>query len=230
MRALALALFLPIALSAQPDSSTTLAFAEESDHADTVAAPTLIGTYTSDDATLFVARSGQNLVLTLAGQDALDAFAPVEANRTFNVRAEALLRDAFSGSTDKLAAALPEHRRERGTRDFTRLLTTITDQRGVVAFLQMLGTTQDARGLAVTFVRVQFDEGEEVLKLRWRDGRLALITRGVLPHVTAQPVRGSDHRFAVRNADGAPVTTLVFGEDGLTARGAARTFIATRTR
>lgn len=229
MRALLLALFLPVALSAQPLPSEAIAFAAVSERADAPVAPSFIGTYATRGATLYVARSGQNLVLTLAGQDALDAFAHVEANRTFNVRAEALLRGAFDGATDRLAAALPAHRRERGTRDFGRLLTTLTDRRGPAQSLKVLGTTHDAQGLAATFVRVQFAEGEELLKLKWRDGRLALITRGVLPQVTAQPVRGTGHRFAVRDADGTPVTLLVFSDNGVTARGAAHTLVASRT-
>lgn len=233
MRALVFALFLPIALSAQPVPAEALAFARpisQVDVAPVTTAPSHIGTYVSGDATLYVARSGQTLVLTLAGQDALDAFANVEANRTFNVRAEALLRDAFSGSTGRITAALPKHRRERGTRDFARLLTTITERRGAVESIRALGTTHDAQGLAATFVRVHFAEGEELLKLKWRDGRLALITRGVLPHVTAHPVRGTVRRFVVHDAAGAPVTRLAFGDDGVTARGASRTLVAVRTR
>ncbi len=223
---LLLALLLPTALSAQTtDSFGIAAFTAQSDEART---GSLIGTYASDDATLHVARTGRSLVLTLVGQTAFDAFAEVTGNPTFNVRAEALLRDAFAGSTHRLSEALPVQRREAGTRDFSRLLVALTERRGAVESVDALGTTGDAAGLAATYVRVRFADGEELLKLKWRDGRLALITRGVLPYVTAHPVRGSTRRFAVLDATGAPSALVVFGDTQVTVRGSAHTLVAAR--
>lgn len=223
MRTLLLALtLLPASLSAQtPQDSFALAASQ-----DAPSPRPLIGTYTGPDAALNVTRAGRGLVLTLAGQPAFDAFADAAANPTFNVRAEALLRDAFAGSTDRLADALPAHRQEAGTQDFARLLTTLADRLGTVESVDAIGTTHDADRISETFVRVRFAEGEELLKLKWRDDRLALITRGVLPNVMAFPVHESDRHFAVLDAAGDPTTVLVFGNGKVTVRGAAHTLVA----
>lgn len=211
----------------QPTADTPLfAFVSTADPDGTDA---LIGTYASDECALYVARTGQRLVLTLAGQGAFDAFAEVPANPTFNARAEALLRDAFAGDLDRLAEALPAHRRDAGTRDFARLLAMLGGERGAVQSVRALGTMDDAHEYTATFVRVRFEDGEELLKLRWRDGSLALITRGALPQVTAYPVRGDARRFAVLDEAGTPQTLLVFGDERVTAQGTAATLIAERS-
>jgi hypothetical protein len=216
------------ALAAQPAPDTTLIALAPSP--DALAADPLAGIYASDGCSLAVARTGQRLVLTLAGQSAFDAFAETPADPSLNARAEALLRDAFTGSYDRLAAALPDHRREAGTRDFARLLTALAGERGAVESVRALGTTADAGSTTATLVRVRFAEGEELLKLRWRDGDLALITRGVLPHVTAHPVPGDAHRFAVLDEAGETQTLLVFDDERVTARrGTALALVAERT-
>jgi hypothetical protein len=188
------------------------------------------GTYVGDGVALRVARDGRRLELTLAGQGAFDAFADAPADPSFNARAEALLRDAFAGSTDRLADALPAHRRDAGTVDFARLLSTLADRHGTVESVNALGTTADGDDYTATLVRVRFADGEELLKLRWREGDLALITRGALPTVTAHPVRGDARRFAVLDDAGEPQTLLVFGETSVTAQGAAATLVADRTK
>jgi hypothetical protein len=225
--ALTLLCLAPPALAAQPAPDTTLIALAPSP--DALGAEPLAGTYASDGCSLAVARTGQRLVLTLAGQGAFDAFAETPANPTFNARAEALLRDAFAGSYDRLADALPPHRRDAGTRDFARLLTALADERGAVRSVRALGTMDDDDVTTATLVRVRFADGEELLKLRWRDGELALITRGVLPNVTAHPVRGDARRFAVLDDAGDPQTLLVFGDASVTARGTAATLVAERT-
>lgn len=188
----------------------------------------LIGTYTSDDGSLRVARSGARLVFTPAGQSALDVFMPTVAAHATNARAEALLRDVFDGSHDLLATALPDHRREAGVHDFGRLLATLTARLGDASAVDALGTTMDAQGNTVTFVRVRFAEDEELLKLKWRGDRLALITRGVLPQLTAYPVRGASSRFAVLNAGGDVQALATFDGGRVTVRSTVTTFTATR--
>ena len=228
MRSLVLAaLLFPAALSAQPTDSFRVAALIVQDEAPHAAA--LTGAYTATDAVLAVTRDGRTLVLTLTGQPAFDAF-DAAGDARFNARAEALLRDAFAGSTDRLAAALPEHRREAGTRDFTRILSTLTDRRGAVTAVRALGTMEEDAEMAATYVRVQFADGEEVLKLKWRDGHLALVTRGVLPQVTAHPVEGDTHRYAVLDAEGVPTTMLTFGDGRVTVQNAASTLVAERVR
>jgi hypothetical protein len=214
------------ALAAQPAPDTTLIALASSEPLGT---ESLAGTYASDGCSLAVARTGQRLVLTLAGQNAFDAFAKTPADPTFNARAEALLRDAFAGNHDRLNAALPIHRREAGTRDFARLLDALAGERGAVQSVRALGTMDDANATTATLVRVRFADGEELLKLRWRNGDLALITRGALPEVTAHPVPGDVRRYAVLDAAGAPQTLLVFGDERVTAQGTAATLIAERT-
>jgi len=214
------------ALAAQPAPDTTLIALASSDPLGT---ESLAGTYASDGCSLAVARTGQRLVLTLAGQNAFDAFAETPADPTFNARAETLLRDAFAGDYDRLDAALPIHRREAGTRDFARLLDALAGERGAVQSVRALGTMDDANATTVTLVRVRFADGEELLKLRWRDGDLALITRGALPEVTAYPVRGDARRYAVLDDAGTPQTLLVFGDERVTAQGTAATLVAERT-
>ena len=215
------------ALAAQPAPDTTLIALAPSP--DALGAEPLAGTYASDGCSLAVARTGQRLVLTLAGQGAFDAFAETPADPTFNARAEALLRDAFAGDHDRLNAALPIHRREAGSRDFARLLDALASERGAVRSVRALGTMDDAANTTATLVRVRFADGEELLKLRWRDGDLALITRGTLPEVTAHPVPGDVRRYAVLDAAGAPQTLLVFGDERVTAQGTAATLVAERT-
>lgn len=214
------------ALAAQSAPDTTLIALAT---ADEVGGDQLTGTYASDNCSLAVARTGQRLVLTLAGQGAFDAFAETPANPTFNARAEALLRDAFAGDYDRLAAALPAHRREAGTQDFARLLDALAGERGAVQSVRALGTMDDDDATIATLVRVRFADGEELLKLRWRDDDLALITRGALPEVTAYPVPGDARRFTVLDAAGAPQTLLVFGDERVTAQGTAATLVAERT-
>ncbi|MEP0547988.1 MAG: hypothetical protein ABJF88_13720 [Rhodothermales bacterium] len=226
--ALLAAFLFPAALSAQPTDSFRVAALVVQDEAPS-AAP-LPGAYESADAWLAVVRDGRALVLTLTGQPAFDAFADAPGDPAFNARAEALLRDAFAGSTDRLAAALPEHRREAGTRDFTRILDALTDRRGAVQSVRALGTADEAAGMAATFVRVTFADGEEVLKLKWRDGHLALVTRGVLPSVTALPVEGDARRYAVLDAAGTPSVLLTFGDGRLTVQNAVSTLVADRVR
>ena len=224
---IALLALAPAAAASQPTPDTALVAFVTSD--DQSVAP-IAGTYASDDVALRVVRTGQRLELTLAGQGAFDAFADALADPSFNTRAEALLRDAFAGSTDRLADALPAHRRDAGAADFARLLGALADKHGVVESVEALGTTADANDYTATFVRVQFADGDELLKLRWRDGDLALITRGVLPNVTAHPVRGDARRFAVLNDTGDPQTLLVFGNTSVTAQGTAATLVAERTK
>ena len=227
MRALLFALLLAVAAPTQsaPDPFADAPFAVRSEASD----PDVhIGTYRTAEAVLYVARSGPRLVLTLAGQDAFDAFASAPVDTRRNDRAEALLRDAFAGDTDRIAEALPAHRREAGTRDFARLLGAFTGRLGTFTSVQALGTMATPDG-AATYVRVRFADGEELLKLKWRDGHLALITRSPLPQVTAHPVRGDEDRFAVLGADGEPATILVFDDDGMTARSAGHTLIAARS-
>ena len=214
------------ALAAQPAPDTTLIALASSEPLGT---ESLAGTYASDGCSLAVARTGQRLVLTLAGQNAFDAFAETPADPALNARAEALLRDAFDGDHDRLSAALPAHRREAGTRDFARLLDALAGERGAVQSVRALGTMDDANATTATLVRVRFADGEELLKLRWRNGDLALITRGALPEVTAHPVPGDVRRYAVLDAAGAPQTLLVFGDERVTAQGTAATLIAERT-
>lgn len=187
-----------------------------------------IGTYRNAEATLYVARSGPRLVLTLAGQDAFDAFASAPANARLNGRAEALLRDAFAGDTDRLADALPAPFGTAGVRDFARLLGAFTDRLGPAASVRALGTAATPDGDA-TYVRVRFADSDEVLKLTWRGGYLVRITRSALPQVTAYPIRGSERQFAVLGTDGEPDTFLAFDDEGVTARSASHTFVAARS-
>lgn len=226
MRLLLLAaLLFPVGLAAQ----TTDSFRVATLVVEGAPSASVVGAYASDDATLAVARTGRTLVLTLTGQPALDAF-DAAGDPAFNARAEAILRDAFAGSTDRLAAALPDHRREAGTRDFVRILGALTERRGVVTSVRALGTTEEEAGMAATFVRVQFADGEEMLKLKWRDGHLALVTRGVLPTVTAHPVEGDAHRYAVLDDAGTATTLLTFGDGRVTVQNAVSTLVAERVR
>lgn len=228
MRTLLLAFLLTATLPTQATAAPL------GDPVTTVASPTsdpdvLIGTYRTDEATLYIARSGPRLVLTLAGQEAFDAFATMPANTRFNARAEALLRDAFAGDTDRLNKALPASFRTHGAHDFARLLGAFTDRLGDAASVHALGTTVTADDGTVTYVRVRFADSEEVLKLSWRGGHLIRITRSALPRVTAYPVRGADHRFAVLNEAGEPSTFLVFHNEQVTARNADHTLVAARS-
>lgn len=60
----------------------------------------------------------------------------------------------------------------------------------------------EAAGNAATYVRVKFVDGEELIRVRWRGDRLALVTRGVLPHVRAHPLEtGWGALKEARNAD-----------------------------
>ena len=222
------ALLFPASLAAQTTDSFRVATLIVQDEAQS-AAP-LTGAYTSDDAALTVVRDGRALVLTPTGQPAFDAFTAVADGEAYNERAEALLRDAFAGSTDRLAAELPEHRREAGTRDFARILGALTERRGAVTSVRALGTTEEDAEIVATFVRVTFAEGEEMLKLKWRDGDLALITRGVLPSLTAHPVAGDARRFAVLDAEGTPTTLITFGDGRVTVQNAASTLVADLVR
>jgi hypothetical protein len=139
---------------------------------------------------LYVTRTEQGHMLTLADQAVFDAFADEEGNARLTVSAEALLRDALAGTYDRLASALPTHRREIGTRDFARFLALLTDRRGAALSVRALGTMAETGDDAATYVRVRFTVGEELIRLKWRRGRLALITRGVLPYVSTYPLRG----------------------------------------
>ena len=222
-----LVLLFPAALAAQPtDSFHVAAITLQEAPVRTVPLP---GSYTAPDASITVARTDRALVLTLTGQAALDAFAGLPADAVLNTRSEALLRDAFAGSSDRLAAALPTHRREAGTRDFTRILDALAERRGTVTSVRALGTVQEETNMAATFVHVQFADGEETLKLRWRDGALALVTRGVLPTVTAHPIEGSTGRYAVLDAEGVPTTLLTFSGQRVVVQNAATTLVAERT-
>jgi hypothetical protein len=220
-------LLFPAALPAQSTADTFGAVVLAA-RSEAPSAVSITGTYEAEETTLRIARSGRSLVLTLAGQPAFDVFADAPADPTLNTRSELLLRGVFGGSTDRLADALPAHRREAGARVFARLLAALSARRGDVQSVQALGTKADPDG-AATYVRVRYTEGEELLKLRWRDGHLAFITRGALPQITAYAVRGATHLFIVLNDGGEPVTLLVFGDEQVTARGADRTLVAARS-
>ena len=140
----------PFALALQAGDGDALAITMLPDPVST--ASSVVGTYAGGGSALYVARSGDRVVLTLAGQAAFDAFADAPGEAAFNARAEALLRDALAGSTDRLAAALPAHRRDRGTQDFARLLAALSDRLGPTASVDALGTSGGGVGIAQTFV------------------------------------------------------------------------------
>lgn len=231
MRSLLLALALVAAPAAAQSSAEHVASLSQHD---SVTAPrvAVTGTFSAADATLRITGDARSLAVALEGQAAFDAFAEAPLHAPANDRnaqAEGLLRDAFAGATGRLADALPAHRRATGTADFVRLLDALEAERGAVVSVTALGTLADGRHTA-TLVRVVFAEGEEVLKLKWRDGALALVTRGTLPTATALAVPGAPTRFAVLGADGTTATTLHFGDDRVTARGPHAQLAAERTR
>jgi hypothetical protein len=149
-----------------------------------------LGSDAADECALYVARTERDHVLTLADQAIFDAFAEEVGDARLNASSESLLRDALAGTYDRLASALPTHRRETGTRDFARLLALLTERRGAVHSVRALGTVSEGGNDAATYVRVRFTVGEELIRVKWRGGRLALITRGVLPRVSTRPLRG----------------------------------------
>lgn len=91
-----------------------------------------LSTDPTDECALYLARSETSLVLTFAGQRAFDAVTVEAGDQTCNGRAEDLLIDAFAGNYERLAYSLPAHRREAGTRDFSRFLAVLTGRRGPV--------------------------------------------------------------------------------------------------
>ena len=151
--------------------------------------PRPLRTHPTDECALYLGGSGTALELTLAGQRVFDVVAGVPGDPTCNARAEGLLRDALEGDYDRLALALPVHRQESGARDFARFLAVLTDRRGPARSVRALGTMAEAGDAAATYVRVRFDQGDELLRVKWRGDHLALVTRGVLPHVRAHPLQ-----------------------------------------
>ena len=118
-------------------------------------------------------------------QTVLPAAAPPATHVTLDLpaldaRSLGVVRALFSSPRLASQKASPD-RRERSSRDLHAFSSTIVGVRGPLRRLHLIGSNVRADGAVETFVRAEFRDGAEGLRVVWKNGHLVTVQRGAPP-------------------------------------------------
>jgi hypothetical protein len=134
---------------------------------------------------LVVSVQNDNLAVSPLGK--ATAKPTILAEEAYNRQADDILAGAEKNDFAALQDALASQRRD-GAGDIEQLFSLFTQGYGAMTGYRVMGTMARDASRAWTLAHVTFENGQEVLRLSWKDGHLLTIQRGAYPASVYQHV------------------------------------------